>query len=200
MTLTYPSNPPQPNLPQYDVSCLYTVPVYSGADQYIKAFGAPPPPFVATRPDNSPRPVQTWQDPTWLGVAPATKVVYLTEQNGQVVVLETTAGEACTVNLLPTGEGAITDPATQAATKLPPVPPPIRPLFPNESFVAGGPSGAWQVQRSDLQNAVNVAAGQFLPADRTMMNSLATAAQVAALSAVVNQVISIVTQIQQHQN
>ena len=193
---SYPSIPAQPMLAEYGIANLYTVRVFNGGrDEYATEYGQAAPPF------NTAWPVKLWFDSTFATLPPATPVSYLVQVGGVVTVLITTAGEACAPNLLP--DGPITDPAILAASLLPQVPVPIRALITGpsaETLVFDGPTGAVAVQRADLQNQANVAAGQFLPADRTTLNTLATAAQVSALAAQVASIAAIVTQIQQHQN
>ena len=197
----YPSIPSQPMLAMYPASALCTFPISNGYDQYLATYGVPPPSFQPTRADGSLRPPKMWFDSTFASLPPNTPVAYLVQVNGVVGVLTITAGEASTVNILP--DGPVSS-ANLAAAELPWVPTPIRALVASgpgvETLILAGPTGAVNVTRADLANVAAMDAGQFTPTDRTVLNGLATMTALQPIQTALGQILSIVTQIQQHQN
>jgi hypothetical protein len=166
-----PTDPAQPNAPIYSVVQLETVKEYNPVS-YKAAWGVDPP-WDATQN------IKTWFDSTLDMSDPEAAVVYRVAKlvNGvpRLTSIALPVSVAAVVNIPPLPPQTVPGgpPINTAMPTNPITPVPVRALLPGESFYPNPFS--IMVQRSDLEQAQQSAAGGFTQADRTLLQKIAGA-------------------------
>lgn len=163
----------QPDREQYGVPQIALFKEFMTREAYLKEFGEPAPVFnPLLRP-------KYWFDSSVDASDPTAEVEYTVVQklaNGTYVMrtIHMDAYEAAQVNI-PDG-GATTDPFMAAAVSRPAREMPVRPLLANETLITN--AFAPVIVRVDKRLAKDEQDGKFTPADRAMLERIATALKV----------------------